>query len=473
MNELKNMETQNIEYKVKWKDEYLHYISGFANADGGTLFIGLDDNGSIVGIDNAEQLLVNLPNKAVQATGIVPEVNLLSDNGKEYIAIHVLHSEQPVSCNGKYYLRSGSTLQELNGAALTEFLMRKTKNAWDKQIEPEATLEDIDSEAVEYFIRAALRKNRIDQGALNDNIEKVLRNLDLMNKQGQLTNAALLLFGKNIRHWCRMATFRIGRFGASRADLIMQDEIDCPLIKMPDKIIGVLRSGYLVSPIHYEGLQRIEPLEIPEDALREMICNAIVHRDYTGTFTQMRIWADHIELWNQGTLPPDYTIDTLMQDHESYPRNTLIADAFFRAGFIEAWGRGYEKIREAFKDEQLQMPTFEQVRGGVLATIKREKFIAMQQQKDGASGASNVVSDVVSDVVSQLTETQREIIKLIQANPFMSATQMSQVMSVVPRTVQRQLAALQKQGIIIREGNTSAKKWIVSDNVSDIPNEQL
>lgn len=97
----------------------------------------------------------------------------------------------------------------------------------------------------------------------------------------------------------------------------------------------------------------------------------------------------------------------------------------------------------------------------------------MQQQKDGASGASNVVSNVVSDVVSQLTETQREIIKLIQANPFMSATQMSQVMSVVPRTVQRQLAALQKQGIIIREGNTSAKKWIVSDNVSDIPNEQL
>jgi ATP-dependent DNA helicase RecG len=109
----------------------------------------------------------------------------------------------------------------------------------------------------------------------------------------------------------------------------------------------------------------------------------------------------------------------------------------------------------------------------VFATIKREKFIAMQQQKDGASGASNVVSDVVSDVVSQLTETQRKIIKLIQANPFMSATQMSQVMSVVPRTVQRQLAALQKQGIIIREGNTSAKKWIVSDNVSDIPNEQL
>ena len=118
------------------------------------------------------------------------------------------------------------------------------------------------------------------------------------------------------------------------------------------------------------------------------------------------------------------------------------------------------------------MPTFEQVRGGVLATIKREKFIGIQQ-KDGASDVTSlspedVVSNVASDVVSQLTETQRKIIKLIQANPFMSATQMSQVMSVVPRTVQRQLAALQKQGIVIREGNTSAKKWIVSGNVSKI-----
>jgi len=204
-------------------------------------------------------------------------------------------------------------------------------------------------------------------------------------------------------------------------------------------------------------------MEIPEDALREMICNAIEHRDYTGTFTQMRIWADHIELWNQGTLPPDYTIDTLMQDHESYPRNTLIADAFFRAGFIEAWGRGFEKIREAFKDEQLQMPTFEQVRGGVLATIKREKFIAMQQQKDGASGVSGA-----SNVVSQLTERQLHIIKFIAENPLLSVQKLAQVAQVPYRTFQRDLAALQKQGIVVREGNTSAKKWIVSDNVSDI-----
>jgi predicted HTH transcriptional regulator len=93
----------------------------------------------------------------------------------------------------------------------------------------------------------------------------------------------------------------------------------------------------------------------------------------------------------------------------------------------------------------------------------------MQQQKDGASDVtimsaddvSSLSVDVVSDVVRQPTERQQKIIKLIQVNPFMSATQMSQVMSVVPRTVQRELAAMQKQGFIIHEGNTSAGRWVV------------
>jgi len=190
------MESQAIEYKRIWKDEYLHYISGFANADGGTLYIGFDDNGCVVGIDNAKYLLENLPNKALQATGVIPEINLHTDKGKAYLAICIKPSEQPVSCNGKYYLRSGSTLQELNGNALTEFLISKTKSAWDSRIESEATMDDIDLEAVEYFLRAAVRKNRISQASLTDSPEKVLRNLDLMNRQGQLTHAALLLFGK-------------------------------------------------------------------------------------------------------------------------------------------------------------------------------------------------------------------------------------------------------------------------------------
>ena len=79
-----------------------------------------------------------------------------------------------------------------------------------------------------------------------------------------------------------------------------------------------------------------------------------------------------ITLWNGGMLPPNYSIEKLMQPHESHPRNRLMANLFYLVGFIEAWGRGYEKIRDAFKSEHLEMPVFEEVRGGFMATIKRE-----------------------------------------------------------------------------------------------------
>ena len=119
------MESQKIEYKQTWKDEYFKLICGFANAQGGTLYIGVDDNGAVCGVKNAEYLLQNLPNKCVQATGIVPSIELLSESDKHFLAIHINPSEQPIACNGKYYMRSGSTLQELSGMSLTDFLLKK------------------------------------------------------------------------------------------------------------------------------------------------------------------------------------------------------------------------------------------------------------------------------------------------------------------------------------------------------------
>ncbi len=449
------MESQTTEYKLQWADKYLAYVSGFANSQGGTLYIGINDAGEVVGIDNTRYLLENLPNKIIQATGIIPDIEMLNSDGKEYIAIHIKSADQPVSCNGKYYMRSGSTLQELNGNSLTEFLLKQNHTTWDNHIVSEATFDDIDTEAVGYFVDLAVDAKRLDKSVKYENTEHILRKLKLINKQGKLTFAALMLFGKDIEDYCLSASFRIGRFGASQADLIFDDYIACPLIRMPEKVMQTLRSRYLVAPIRYEGLQRIEPMEIPEDALREIICNAIVHRDYRDTFTQMRVYDDHIELWNSGVFPPEITVDNLMSPHESRPRNELIAKVFYLAGFIENWGRGYEKIKESFTKENLQVPSFEQIRGGILATIRREKFIALNKQNVGEN-----VGDVS---VIELTERQRKIVNLISNDPTISATRMSVMMSVIKRTVERELAALRKQGVIAREGNARTGHWRIID----------
>lgn len=468
-------EDQHIEFKQSWRDEYLQYICGFANAQGGTLYIGIDDKGEVCGIKNAHTLLENLPNQINQTMGLLAQVDLHVDEEKEYISIHVEPSDQAISYRGKFYYRSGSTLQEMNGVALTDFLFRKNNTTWDQSIVEEATLNELDAESVDYFVRKAVDAQRLDVSVRELSHIQLLRKLKLVNHEDQLTMAALLLFGKDIEKWNLMASFRIGRFQQSQANLLFQDNIVCPLIHMPERVLWTLRSRYLVAPIHYEGLQRIEPLEIPEDALREMVCNAIVHKNYLGPHIQMRVWDDKIELWNFGELPYNYTIEKLLQTHESYPRNPLIAQIFYLAGLIEQWGRGYEKIHDAFVREHLMQPTFEQARGGILVTIPREKFIAIQTGKSIGAELSTTPDDQTSQKsvqksVQKSTEKQQAIYDLIKnkgsieplnepLNELLNTERIALLLDIPYSTAKRIVKDLEKKGLIVRVGSKKNGYW--------------
>ena len=468
-------ENQHIEFKQSWRDEYLQYICGFANAQGGTLYIGIDDKGEVCGIKNAHTLLENLPNQINQTMGLLAQVDLHVDEEKEYISIHVEPSDQAISYRGKFYYRSGSTLQEMNGVALTDFLFRKNNTTWDQSIVEEATLNELDAESVDYFVRKAVDAQRLDASAKELSHIQLLRKLKLVNHEDQLTMAALLLFGKDIEKWNLMASFRIGRFQQSQANLLFQDNIVCPLIHMPERVLWTLRSRYLVAPIHYEGLQRIEPLEIPEDALREMVCNAIVHKNYLGPHIQMRVWDDKIELWNFGELPYNYTIEKLLQTHESYPRNPLIAQIFYLAGLIEQWGRGYEKIHDAFVREHLMQPTFEQARGGILVTIPREKFIAIQTGKSIGAELSTTPDDQTSQKsVQKSVQKQQAIYDLIKnkgsieplsellnepLNEPLNTERIALLLDIPYSTAKRIVKDLEKKGLIVRVGSKKNGHW--------------
>ena len=140
----------------------------------------------------------------------------------------------------------------------------------------------------------------------------------------------------------------------------------------------------------------------------------MTHKGNTSIIIQMKVFDGQITLWNGGSLPPGYTVEKLMEPHESHPRNRLMANVFYLAGFIEAWGRGYEKIREAFEKEKLELPVFEEVRGGMMATIKREKFMAIQTKGSDAENDKDVVDVVIDNVVEKLSERQVVIYKMIR-----------------------------------------------------------
>lgn len=464
-------ENQNLDFKKIWKDEFLEYVSGFANSQGGTLLIGVEDNGDIVGVTNAKKLMEDIPNKIVTTTGVVPDVSLLEENGKEYIKITIAPSNTPIIYKGRLYYRSGTTLQQLDGMAAQNFLLSKMGKSWDEQIVEGTGLKDIEPAAVTYFVKEGIASGRLAKSAEKDSIEKILGNLKLMNEEGKMTMAALLLFGKDPQSYCLNARFKIGRFGNGASDLITQDLIDGNLIQMADKVMDVLSAKYLVRPIHYEGMQRVEPLEIPEKGFREILYNSIIHKSYDGPDNQLKVYDDRISLWNYGKMPEGTTISDMFKEHRSMPRNKLIANTFFYAGFVEAWGRGFEIIEDSFKAAELEVPQFVEEFSGVTVNIRREVFYAIQHgvRIDDRTGKLVKASYGTNDGIEKLSGRQRLILQCLSGddtenvieNVSENASSLAKKTGVSLRTIMRDLDKLKQLGFVEHVGPDKGGYWKV------------
>lgn len=182
-------ESQNIEYKESWRDEYLKWICGFSNAQGGKIFIGIDDKGEVTGVEDYKKLMDDIPNKALNHLGLVADVNLHKKGNNHYIEIDVPVSTVAISYHGAYHYRSGSTKQELRGAPLQQFLLKKMGRTWDDlTIDKKATIVDLDEKAISYFLRLALKSGRIPADADKYDTRTLLESLDLVNENGELKN---------------------------------------------------------------------------------------------------------------------------------------------------------------------------------------------------------------------------------------------------------------------------------------------
>ena len=189
-------EKQNIEWKKSWRDEYLAWICGFANAQGGSLFIGVDDYSNVCGVTNSHKLMEDIPNKVRNAMGIVADVNLLEQDGKEYLRIDVPAYPIAISYNGSYYYRSGATNQRLTGPELESFILRRHGASWDNMPLPGFFANDIDDSVVDRFKKWAAKKGRLDKISLNEPKEMLMERLHLVSN-GYYSNAAMLLFSND------------------------------------------------------------------------------------------------------------------------------------------------------------------------------------------------------------------------------------------------------------------------------------
>ncbi|MDP3667088.1 MAG: putative DNA binding domain-containing protein [Sediminibacterium sp.] len=304
-------EQQNIEYKQSWHDDYLKWVCGFANAQGGVIFIGKDDNGKVIGISDYKKLMDEIPNKVKDLMGILVDVNLHEEKGLYFLEIITQPYAVPISLRGRYYYRSGSTKQELIGAALTDYLLRKSGKTWDEVSEPTATLDDIDEASLKSYIAASLHAGRIsDVEGLSK--ADLIAKLRLTDDSGNIKRAAIVLFGTNPAKFFNNCVVKIGRFGKDSSDIRFQETVEGNIVYLLKEVMEQLNRKFFTRAISFEGMQRIEKGEYPIAALREMLLNALVHRNYLGSsVVQMRMFDNHFNIWNEGELPAGISLDSL------------------------------------------------------------------------------------------------------------------------------------------------------------------
>lgn len=425
-------EHQNIEYKQSWHDDYLKWVCGFANAQGGVIFIGKDDNGNIVGIDGYKKLMDDIPNKIKNAIGIMVEVNLHELNGKHFIEIVIHPYSVPISLRGRYYYRSGSTKQELTGASLNEFLLKKSGKTWDDVLELRASFDEIDEKTVSAYLKASENAGRLPENeglALPELFEKLR-----LTENGHLKRAALILFGKDPGKFYPNTFVKIGRFGKDDADIKFQETEEGNIIRLLQAVLNQLNHKFLIRPIEFEGMHRIEKGEYPVAAVREMLLNALVHRNYMGAPIQIRIYDDKISIWNEGILPDGLTLEALKRSHSSRPRNPIIADVCFRGGYIDAWGRGTIKIIDTCKQADLPEPEMKELDGGFNITLFKDKITSKHLTKLG------------------LNDRQVNAVLFVKEKGKITNSEYQILNEVSDRTALRDIEELTEKGILTKEG---------------------
>ena len=424
------MENQNTEYKESWRDEYIKWVCGFANASGGKMYIGIDDKSNITGISDVKKLAEDLPNKVKDILGVLIDANIKNDSNKEYLEIVTDAYPYPVNYKGKYYYRTGATNQELKGAALDKFLLGKQGLKWDGTPEPYSKEADLSDLAFKLFKDRASETQRFDEDVHGDSPHELLEKLNLVDKNGYLKKAAVLLFHPKPEKIFTGATIKIGFFNTDD-DLAYQDEVRGSLFEQVDKVMDLLVSKYLKAQITYEGLQRKETFPVPVGALREAVLNAIIHKDYSsGIPIQISVYDDKLIIWNEGELPENWTVAKLKVKHPSRPYNPDIANAFFRSGLIESWGRGTIKIFNEAKAAKIPVPIF-------------------RYEDNGFYVIFNFVE----------VSVQQQVLDLIKEDPKITIVKISELLSVNSRTVLRTFKALQENSIIERLGNNRTGEW--------------
>ena len=340
-----------------------------------------------------------------------------------------------------------------------------------------ARLEDLDDERMTTFIRTA-RGARQFPLPENTTAVALLEHLNLLNK-GRPTNAAILLFGKAPQRFLISSQIKCAHFhGTQVAKPIPSHQVYTGTVfELVDHAVDFVLSKIALSVgTRAESIQAPVAYEIPKEVITEAIVNAVAHRDYTsGGSVQVMLFADRLEVWNPGRLPPPLTIEKLRVPHESIPGNPLLARAMYLVKYIEQMGTGTLDMIERCGTAGLKEPEFEaagefviRIRRAALAgqpvvftdraDVKRNSNATTQETR---GGTTREITQETRGTTQETRTTRERILALLSAEPEITRRKLAERIGITADGVKYHLTRLRAAGVIQHVGATKAGRWEV------------
>ena len=441
------MDIENIdtEWKESWALKYLKTIAAFHNTAGGRMIIGRNDNGVYVGIQNIKKETKTVADDIRNKLHIMSNTRAEAIEGKNCIVIDVPKGDKLIDYEGKFYMRVGNTTQQIEGDDLKKILLDERGMQWLDQASKVA-VDALSSDALSLFLSKGKSAGRIPADIEAD-FNTVLNRFQLIN-DGKLTDTAVLLFHPNPYSVNYGAYAKIGLFDDDGL-LIRDDIIRCPLIQLADETMRILLDKYIQPTYGYGGgtTSRHLVFQYPEKALRELLVNAIVHMDYSiQSPILVRVFKDHLEISNPGSLLSGLTAETLKVSHRSVLRNEKLADVFYASGMVENWGQGITKVLVECKNNANPEPEFTEVDGEFKVVIKTR---------------AAVIPDIEALNHFKVDEKSKAILACMIDDPSVSIRIISEITHIPLATIKRRVKSMTDSGHLMREGNAKAGKWIV------------
>jgi ATP-dependent DNA helicase RecG len=430
-------------------------ICAFLNGDGGTVLMGVRDDGRILGQDISDNTRKEIAReiKRIEPAPLIEIEYIDLENNKAVIAIHVdAGNHAPYTYDGRPWQRDESETNRMSQHRYEQLLVKRGQlnYSWEVAIAENYTIDDLDHEEIRLAVQQGIAAGRVSATAEGESIAGILKSWNLFNGD-RLNNAAVVLFAKNTLPLYTQCHIKLGRFRGTDmlGDFIDNKEFFGNAFRLFEAANSfIMRHLPIASFFETDRVERIDKPALPALAVREALVNAICHRDYSNRLSSitLAIFDDRMEIWNNGKLPTDLKVENLKKKHKSEPPNKNMAKVFYDRKYFDGWGTGIIKIFDLCRENDIPAPKYEEYSGGIEITFRFKDSIAVTR---------------IEKKVEQLSTRQEEILAVIKQHGAITLKKLSDELENPPseRMIRKELNALKKQGVIGLQGSARSTVW--------------